>query len=82
MSNLTWKEWLGIVGVAALVATLTWTGLNLGRLIYANEALVYTLRVNEPTLIEDLQFLHVVRVNTERQQPPPAPQPPQAAPGK
>jgi len=30
MHKLTWTEWLGVAGVAALIAVLTWAGLGVG----------------------------------------------------
>jgi hypothetical protein len=46
MDYLSWKEWAGIIGVTALVAALTWTGLNLGKMLYADWAFLHTIRIN------------------------------------
>ena len=64
MTYLSWREWFGIIAVTALVAALTWTGLNVGKVLYADWAFLHMVRMNTE--------------QQQRQQAAPQPAPPPA----
>ncbi len=48
MNGLTLKQWLGVIVVAIVVAIVTWSLLNVGRMLYADWAFLHAVRlVNE-----------------------------------
>ena len=63
MSQLSWREWMGVILVTMLVATCTWVGLNVGKMLYADWLFLHTIRVNTE--------------QQQRQAPPPQSSPPQ-----
>ena len=62
MNRLTVKDWIGIILVTILVATATWVGLNLTRMLYADWVFLHTIRIN---------------TEQQQRQVPPQPSPPQ-----
>lgn len=43
--SLTRRAWATIVGVTIAVATLTWVGLNVGRMVYQDWAFLHAIRM-------------------------------------
>ena len=45
MDSFPWKHWLLVVSVAMVVAIVTWTGLNLAKVLYADWAFLHAARI-------------------------------------